>query len=218
MTWAEAAATPLSALTAWQGLFEHGTLDKNGLYGDEAALAKNKAMRVLITGVGGGVGTWAAQLAREAGAGSVIAVCSGSKASLATSFGATEVVDYKLTPVPTWISGDPSRACDLILDCVGGPAMGGLWSALKSGGIFLSVAGQPETVRPEGVETKAAKAEWFLVKPVGSDLEEIAGLVKEGRVRALVDGVYEFEDFEAAFERVERGRPSGKVVIKVSDW
>lgn len=216
LSWTEAAATPLSALTAWQGLFEHGTLDKKALFGDEEAKRKNGDMRVLITGVGGAVGSWAAQFSHAAGAGTIIAVCSPSKTSLSLSLGATTTIDYTTTPVNTWASASPDRAVDLILDCVGGPALGNLWAALRSGATFLSVAGSPEDVRPEGNETKAAKAEWFLVRPRGKDLEEVARLVDEERAKPIVDSVWKFDEFEAAFEKVEKGRPKGKVVIEVS--
>ncbi|CAM1509899.1 Fc.00g002340.m01.CDS01 [Cosmosporella sp. VM-42] len=217
LSWAEAAVTPLSSLTAWQGLFVQGTLDPAAIHGDKAALEKNRKVRVLITGAGGGVGGWAVQFAREAGAGAIIAVCGPSKAAIAKAFGATEVVDYRATPINEWAAAEPAhRECDLILDCVGGSSLVNLWTALQHGGTFLSVAGAPDQVKPEGETKSAAEAKWFLVRPIGSNLEEIAALIDAGKCKPEIDSVYEFEDFAKAFEKVEHGKPAGKVVINVS--
>ncbi|KAF7543944.1 hypothetical protein G7046_g9898 [Stylonectria norvegica] len=200
LTWAQAGGTPLSSLTAWQGLFTQGTLDKRALHGDEEARAANARQRVLITGASGSVG-----------------VGNPAGAVPALKFGATETIDYTTTALDAWAAADPAaRECDLVLDCVGGPSLGNCWAAVKTGGTFVSTAGTPEEVRPAGNTKAVAKAEWFLVESLGSDLEEIGALVEAGTCVPLIDSVYEFEDFAAAFERVAVGRPSGKVVINVS--
>lgn len=218
LNWTDAAATPLSALTAWQGLFEHGTLDKAAIHGDTAAREKNAKARVLITGGGGGVGSWAVQFASAAGAGAIVAVAGPSKASDVRGFGATEFIDYTQQSIDKWAAEDPAaREVDLILDCVGGATTGSCWTAIKNGGTFLSVVGQPDASKPEG-ETKAvAKGEWFLVQCRGSDLAEIAQLVDAGECKPLVDSVFPLEKFAEAFDRVEGGKSKGKVVITVSN-
>ncbi|KAF4981475.1 hypothetical protein FZEAL_2718 [Fusarium zealandicum] len=216
LSWTDAAATPLSALTAWQGLFEHGTLNKTAIEGDVTARRQNAKVRVLITGAGGGVGSWAVQLAAAAGAGSIIGVCGRSKMEEVRKFGATEIVDYRAQPVDAWAGQDPAeREVDLVLDCIGGDTTAMCWRAIKEGGTFLSIAGQPEAAKPKDETKSVAKGVWFLVQPRGSDLTEISELVNAGKVRPLVDSVYPFDKFKEAFERVQGGQTKGKVVIQV---
>ncbi|PTB66783.1 NAD(P)-binding protein [Trichoderma citrinoviride] len=215
LDWAEAAATPLSTLTAWQGLFTQGILDKRGIRGDADARAHNSRLRVLITGAGGSVGTWAVQFAAAAGAGSVVAQVSGANIEAANKAGATEVIDYKKRSVEEWAKEDPSREVDLVLDCLGGPTLGSCWAAVKDGGVLLSIVGSPEEAKPEAVNKTLAKATWFLMDCKGDDLREIADFIDERGLKPQIDSVVEFEDFQAAYDKVEQGKAKGKVVIKV---
>ncbi|KAK5988140.1 putative zinc-binding oxidoreductase [Cladobotryum mycophilum] len=215
--WIEAAATPLSSLTAYQGLFHHGLLDKKALSGDREALDKNAKLRVLITGAGGGVGSWATQLAAAAGAGAIIAVCGPSKAEDVRKAGATEIVDYTKGSIQDWVGEeDESRLCDMALDCVGGSSLAGCWSAVKENGILLSVAESPDSQKPVSLDKKLAKSTWFLMDTSGSDLTEIANVIEAGKASPWIDSVLEFEEFDEAFKKVESGKPKGKVVIKVA--
>ncbi|KAK7426125.1 hypothetical protein QQZ08_007435 [Neonectria magnoliae] len=217
LSWTDAAATPLSALTTWQGLFEHGTLDKAAVHGDAAAREKNAKIRVLIAGAGGSVGIWAVQLAAAAGAGAIVAIAGPSMASAVRGFGASAVVDYTKQSIDAWAAEDLTvREVDLVLDCVGGATTGSCWAAIKNGGTFLSVAGQPAASKSETETKTVAKGEWFLVQGRGSDLTEVAQLVDAGRIKPLVDSVFPFETFADAFEKVESRKSNGKVVITVS--
>jgi NADPH:quinone reductase-like Zn-dependent oxidoreductase len=217
--WLDAAATPLSALTAWQGLFVHGGLEVGGLNGDEAARKRNGEKRVLITGAVGGVGSWAVQLAALAGAGAVVAVCGRGKADSARKLGATEVVDYTQTSVEEWTAADPAgkRQVDLVFDVVGGKTLAGCWHAVKEGGALVGVNTPPDAVRPAGLEKTVAKSLFFIVEPLGSNLTQVAELIAAGKVRPSVDSVWKLDEFEKAFERVEGGHASGKIVIKVAE-
>lgn len=216
LDWAQAAATPLSALTAWQCLFVQGTLEAGGVFGDEGARARNGQKRVLITAAGGSVGGWAVQFAAAAGAGAIIAVNRGSKTNLVRGLGATEVVDYTKVPVDEWASGDPAaREVDLVADCIGGPTMKNLWTALKDGGSFVSICMPPDMVKPKGYAKTPARSVFFIVEPLGSQLADIASLIDAGKFKPLVDSVMEFDKFQEAFDKVEGRRTSGKVVIKV---
>ena len=203
--WIDAAATPLSALTAltaWQAVFTHGTLEPAAVFGDEDAKARNAQKRVLITAAGGGVGGWAVQFAAAAGAGAVVAVNSGAKAQLVRELGATEVVDYQKQAVDAWASEDPaSREVDLIVDCIGGPTIVHLWSAIKEGGTFLSICNHPDAVKPADTTKTLAKTHWFIVEPLGSQLGEISKLIDAGSFKPLVDSVFEFEQFQQAWIR-----------------
>jgi NADPH:quinone reductase-like Zn-dependent oxidoreductase len=237
LSWTDAAATPLSALTAWQGLFHHGTLDKRALLPsspsassttsiDEARTA-NKKLRVLITGASGGVGSWAVQFASAAGAGAVVGLCSAAQIPAVLALGASEAIDYAAPQqnLAEWVAVDPqARAFDLVVDNVGGSTLAACWHAVRDGGVLLSIVGDPEAARPQSASASSsspssaktlAKAAWYLVEPSGSDLADISRLVDEGKCRPTVDSVYELEDFAAAFDKVESGRPKGKVIIKV---
>ncbi|KAK3296356.1 uncharacterized protein B0H64DRAFT_417800 [Chaetomium fimeti] len=216
--WVEGAATPLSALTAWQALFDQGTLDAKGIKGDAAARERNGKIRVLVTGAGGGVGGWVVQLAARAGAKAVVAVCGTDKEEAVRKLGATEVVDYTKTSLEGWVAADPaSHEVDLVVEMVGGKTLTGCWSAVKEGGAMVCINSPPESGKPEGMKKELAKALFFIVKPLGSNLAEISELIEAGHVRPTVDSVWEFEDFKKAFARVESGHAKGKVIIKLSD-
>ncbi|SPO06336.1 related to zinc-binding oxidoreductase [Cephalotrichum gorgonifer] len=217
LDWAQTTATPLSALTAWQIVFVQGTLEAAGVFGDKEARKRNGEKRVLITGAGGSVGGFAVQFAAAAGAGAVVAVNSGSKAEFVKSLGATEVVDYTKVTVDAWAAEDPaSREVDLIADCIGGSTMKNLWAALKDGGSFISIAMPPDMVKPEGYGKTPAKSVFFIVTSLGSQLAEISKLIDAGGIKPLVDSVFEFEQFQEAFDKVESRKTAGKVIIKVS--
>ncbi|EAQ88858.1 hypothetical protein CHGG_05477 [Chaetomium globosum CBS 148.51] len=218
LSWVEAAATPLSALTAWQALFDQGTLDAKGIKGDAAARERNGKIRVLVTGAGGGVGGWVVQLAARAGAKAVVAVCGGDKEEAVREKGATEVVDYTKTSIEEWVAADPAaREVDLVIEMVGGKSLTGCWSAVKEGGAMICINSPPDSGKPEGMKKELAKGLFFIVKPLGSNLAEIGELIEAGHVRPTVDSVWEFEDFKKAFARVESGHAKGKVIIKLSD-
>jgi NADPH:quinone reductase-like Zn-dependent oxidoreductase len=218
LNWIEAAATPLSALTAWQAIFVQGTLDAAGIKGDAKARAHNAKIRVLVTGAAGGVGSWLVQLAALAGAKGVVAVCSGDKEEAVRKLGATEVVDYRKVSTEDWVKADPAvREVDLVIDLIGGKTLAGCWAAVREGGTIISVNTPPDVVKPAGLEKKVAKSLFFIVEPLGSNLAEIGELIEAGKVRPTVDSVWEFADFKKAFERLESGHTKGKIVIKVSD-
>jgi NADPH:quinone reductase-like Zn-dependent oxidoreductase len=217
LSWVQAAATPLSALTAWQGLFLHGSLDSSAISGNKEAKTENGKKQVLITGAGGAVGSWAIQFAAGAGIGSIVAVCSASKAEMVRKLGATEIVDYTSQSVAEWAAAHPAaRECDLIFDCVGGETLKSCWGAAKEGGIFLSIVSAPDSVKPEDSSKTLAKSTWFLVEPLGSQLAEIAKLIDAGSYEVNIDSVHELEGIEKAFEIVEGKHAKGKVVVKVS--
>jgi NADPH:quinone reductase-like Zn-dependent oxidoreductase len=217
LDWIQTAATPLSALTAWQALFVHGQLDSGAVFGNNEARAKNGKLRVLITGAGGGVGSWAVQFAAAAGAGSIVAVCSGTKADTVRRLGATEIVDYTRQGIDEWAAVDlAARECDLVFDCIGGDSLAQSWAAIKNGGVFLGIVDPPDSVKPKGIDKTLAKSTWFLVEPLGSQLSEIAKLIDGTKLEPLIDSVWKLEDIEKAFEIVESKHAKGKVVVRVS--
>lgn len=216
----EAAAVPLSALTAWQGLFEHGTLDRRALtHNDGSARRANAKVSVLVTGATGGVGLWVVTLAKAAGAGRIVALANPSKTELVKSRGADEVIPYTTQTVRSWAeTQQQSAGVDLVIDTVGGRVLEDSWAAVRAGGTILTVSSSDMAMeKPESVQKEVAKAQWYLVDSRGEDLREIGKLIDGGKVASpVVDSVYEFEDFQAAFDRVQSRGTNGKVVIKVA--
>ncbi|KAL7947149.1 hypothetical protein V8C42DRAFT_319743 [Trichoderma barbatum] len=215
LNWIETAATPLSSLTAYQALFTQGNLNAAALTGDQVAQKSNVRLRVLITSASSSVGSWAIQLAREAGVGEIVAVTSTKNIEFVRSLGATEVIDYTKQDISDWVTYDQSREVDLVIDTIGGPSLIHSWRAVKEGGNIISVCGFPEHSRPDGLNKKASSS-FFLVKPVGRDLELITQLIEADKVKSIVDSVVEFDDFAKAWEKVEAGHTRGKVVVKIS--
>lgn len=211
--WVEAAATPLSALTAWQGLFVHGGLEVEGVKGNQDARERNARKRVLVTGAAGGVGSWVVQLAALAGA-TVVAVCGTGKEEIVRKMGASEVVDYTRMSIREWFARDSeARMVDLVIDVVGGKTLADCWLAVRDGGNLISVNTPPDLVKPAGLEKELAKSAFFIVEPSGSNLAEIGELIHLDRVAPVVDSVWPLEQFAQAFAKLESGHAKGKIVI-----
>jgi NADPH:quinone reductase-like Zn-dependent oxidoreductase len=189
----QAAAIPLSGLTAWQGLFDH------------AGLAQGD--RVLIHGAGGGVGSFAVQLAKWKGA-HIVATCSQSNADLATELGADEVIDYERKHFEE--AGD----FDVVLDTVGGDTLERSWGVLRKGGILVTIVGDaPE----DKAKTFGVRGVSMLVQPNQAQLIEISNLVDNGKVRPIVSGVFPLSDARQAYEKGLAGHSRGKLVLKIDD-
>lgn len=219
MGWIEAGSTALSSLTAWQGLFQHGILDSRAIFGDIAARKNNQKLSILITGASGVVGGWAVYLAALAGSGRIVALCDSLNTAYVKELGATEAVDYKKQSVAEWVAKDPAtREVDVAFDCVGGMTLGTCWSAVKEGGVLLSITGDPGKEKPDSSTKTLAIAKWILVEPNGQQLQSISDLIaKERKCITKVDSVLDFANFQQAFDKVEARKANGKVVIKVMD-
>jgi NADPH:quinone reductase-like Zn-dependent oxidoreductase len=189
-----AAAMPLSALTAWQALFDHG-----GLVAGQ---------RVLIHGAAGGVGSFAVQLARAKGA-EVIAVASGRHREFLQGLGANMVVDYETARFE-----DVAHGVDLVLDTVGGEALKRSWTVLKPGATLVSIAEPP----PESDAARTgARGTFFIVEPNRVQLSELARLSDAGQLRTFVSKVFALSQARAAYETLLRGHLRGKIVLRVKD-
>ncbi|KAJ4287459.1 hypothetical protein N0V88_007645 [Collariella sp. IMI 366227] len=95
--------------------------------------------------------------------------------------------------------------------------LAGCWAAVKEGGVMVCINTPPEYGKPEGMKKELSKGVFFIVEPLGSNLAEIGELIAAGKVRPTVDSVWEWDDFEKAFARLESGHANGKIIIKVSD-
>jgi NADPH:quinone reductase-like Zn-dependent oxidoreductase len=192
LSFEEAAAVPMAAVTALQGLRRHGEIQP--------------ADKVLINGASGGVGTFAVQIAKSYGA-EVTAVTSTRNLELARSLGADQVVDYTTTD----FAG--GRRYDLILDTVGNRSVPELRRALAEGG-KAAVTGFTTVGRMLGVSLRGGKDITMVQAHVTTrDLEVLSELAETGKVRPQIDRRYPFADVPAAIAYLEQGRARAKVVV-----
>ncbi|KAF2728436.1 putative zinc-binding oxidoreductase [Polyplosphaeria fusca] len=211
LSWEEAVSVPLSALSAWQGLFVHGGLAPPGA----DAASRNRGKRVLVTAASGGVGIWGVQLAHLAGL-EVVGTCGPSNVDFVKSLGASSVLDYSKTDLLKWTSEErATRGFDVVLDCIGGQTLQDAWRCARDGGQVVSVAEPPDPKKPSDGIAKGVKGHWFIVVPNGQELSEITGLLEQGKVKSVVDSVYKLEEYEQAFARLEGGHAKGKVILRI---
>jgi NADPH:quinone reductase-like Zn-dependent oxidoreductase len=182
-----AASTPISALTAWQGLIERCRL--------------TTGERVLIHGAAGAVGVIAVQLARWRGA-RVTGTASRANLDFVRDLGADAVIDYRAT----WFE-DVVRDVDVVFDTVGGETLERSWALLKPGGRLVTVAASGESTAD--ARTRAA---FFIVEPNHGQLDEIAWLIDSGAIRPIVGGVFPLAEARRAYEY----KPAhGKTMLRV---
>jgi NADPH:quinone reductase-like Zn-dependent oxidoreductase len=193
LTFAEAAATPLSALTAWQALFDHGGLQAG--------------QGVLIHGGAGGVGSFAVQLARWRGA-HVVATASARDAELVRDLGADEVIDYRARRFEEAVTD-----MDLVFDTVGGETWERSWGVLRPGGRLVSIA-VPRPPERKPMDERCAI--WFVVKPNREQLTEIGKLIDCGRLRPMVSSTLPLAEGRGAYGPRHNGRGPGKTVLLVA--
>jgi NADPH:quinone reductase-like Zn-dependent oxidoreductase len=188
-----AGAVPLAALTAWQGLFEHGCLDAG--------------QRVLIHAGAGGVGHFAVQFAKHRGA-DVFVSASGDGIELVRSLGADHVIDYR-----TQQFEDIARDMDLVFDLVGGETQRRSWTVVARGGALISTLTEPSQTE---AARRGARAARYTARPDGAQLTRIASLIDSGDVRVSVEQVYPFDAVGEALARLEKGHVRGKIVVDVA--
>jgi NADPH:quinone reductase-like Zn-dependent oxidoreductase len=190
---AQAAAAPLAGLTAWQALFVHGDL--------------GSGQRVLVLGAAGGVGTFAVQLARWAGA-HVIGTGRAGARDLVLELGAEEFVDAETRTLEEQL-----EPVDLMLDLVGGELLQRSWPTVKAGGRLVSVVEPPN---PQQAERAGLQARYFIVEPDRTQLGKLAGLIDAGQLRPIVGRVFDLGDGAKAFDAKQGGGLPGKVVLQVA--
>jgi NADPH:quinone reductase-like Zn-dependent oxidoreductase len=195
LSFEEAAAVPMAAATALQGLRRHGELQPG--------------QRVLINGASGGVGTFAVQLAKAYGA-EVTAVTSTRNLELVRSLGADHVLDYTTTDA---LGG--GQRYDLILDTVGNRSVPDLKRALAQGG-KAAVTGFTSVAKLLAVSLRGGKDIAQVQAHVTTrDLELLSELIEAGKVRPQIDRRYRFTEIPAAIAYLEQGRARAKVVAEV---
>jgi NADPH:quinone reductase-like Zn-dependent oxidoreductase len=178
--------------------------------------AKNAARRVLVTAASGGVGIWVIQLARLAGVGEIIGTCGPANLELVKTLGAHEAVNYmKHKDLSVWVDNRGCGKFDVVIDAVGGAGLEQAWICVKERGLLISIVTPPHAKKPyHGVE-KDVNGLFFIVEADASQLKEITGLLERGECRAVVDTEYRLEDYINAFERLQGGHLTGKVVLNL---
>jgi NADPH:quinone reductase-like Zn-dependent oxidoreductase len=189
LTHAEAAAVPIGALTAWQGLIDRAKL--------------KRGERVLIHGGAGAVGVFAIQLARDLGA-EIITTTSTRTIDFVTHLGAPHVIDYTSEAFEKKV-----HHVDVVFDCVGGETLRRSWNVLRPGGRLVTIAASAETT-----DDQRTKDAFFIVEPNKKHLIEVARLLDEGKLRVFVDLEVPFSDAPAAYsQKLVRRLGYGKMVV-----
>lgn len=208
ITHLQAAAAPMSLLTAWQFMIELGHDEQNPLQPQRHEPVPLKDKTVLVNGAAGGVGHFAVQLAKWQGA-RVIAVASAEHEAMLRDLGADEFIDYTKSAVE-----DVVRDLDLVVDAVGGPASGRFLRTLKRGGALFPVfplgfSGSAEAERL-GVTVSSTQ-----VRSSGRQLVELGRLLDAGTIRVVIDSTYPLAQAREAHERAALGHIRGKIVLTV---
>lgn len=189
-----AACVPLAALTAWCALFDIAQLQAG--------------QSVLVHAGAGGVGQFAIQLARRAGA-RVIATASAINHELLRRLGADEVIDYRSADFAAGL-----KNLDVVLDTAGGQTRERSWPVLRSGGILVAIAMPPPNAavaQGHGVRTAMAT-----VLPNGERLTEIARLIDTGELDVVIDSEFTLPQAADAHRRIEQGHARGKIILRVA--
>ena len=202
LTFEQAAAVPVSGLTAQQGLLEVGRLEAG--------------QHVLITGASGGVGTFAVQIAKAQGA-TVTGVCSTAKVDLVRSLGADHVIDYTREDF-----ADGEQRYDLILDIGGSASLARLRRVLTPKGTLV-IAGGEGGGRILGIGRQLRAVALVAVRRATTGdvrrqgrprpLERLTKLIDDGLVTPAVERAYPLAEAATAMRELEAGRVRGKLVI-----
>lgn len=212
----QAAAVPMVGLTSWQALKERANLQAG--------------QKVFIPAGSGGIGTFAIQLAKHFGA-RVGTTTSTGNVQLVTSLGADEVVDYKKQEFEKVLGG-----YDVVLGTIRGDAIEKSIGILKPGSKIVSLIGPLDAafararrlnfilrlvfgLMSRKIKRLAKKRDvaysFLFVRPDGTQLSEIGGLLKSEQLRPVIDKVFPFEQAKEALEYLAQGRARGKVVVSI---
>jgi NADPH:quinone reductase-like Zn-dependent oxidoreductase len=190
---AETAGVPTAAATAWQALFEVAHLEPG--------------QTVLVHAGAGGVGSFAVQLARAAGA-RVIATASGTGIEIARRLGADRVIDYRSEAFADQLSG-----VDVVLDPLGGATQQRSFGVLRAGGILVAIAAPPDEALAKAHQVRAT---FVFHQSDARRLEKIVERLDAGTLQVLVDRRVPLPAFAEAFAYQASGRARGKIVVTVA--
>lgn len=205
LSWEQAAAIPLAGLTSWRALMTQA--------------AAQPGETVLITGIGGGVATFALKWAVALGARVVVTSGTAAKLEQARQLGAVDGVDYHTENWPKQVLDRTGGGVDVIIDGTGGAGFQDCFSTLKVGGRFViygATAGNP----PKGLEMARLffRQAHIIGSTMGSPMEFAAMLhfVVEHRIEPVIDQVFSLDDAVAAHQRLLAAEQIGKIVLRHS--
>ncbi len=208
MDFAQAAALPVASLTAWQGLFDRGGLQRG--------------QRALIHGGSGGLGSFAVQFARWAGA-EVAATCSTPNVQYLRDLGVDKVIDYRTENITREVQAWAPEGLDYLMDAVGVSTLPNGLDLVRSGGTFVSI---PTLVDdgdiPAAAEAGAARGVNRVFSTMDDTnctgtLEKIASLLVSGDVRLPPLRTFQLRDVADAHRILQEGHTRGKIVLEVAN-
>jgi NADPH:quinone reductase-like Zn-dependent oxidoreductase len=186
----QAAALPVSGLTAWQALFDRGGLQDG--------------QSLLVAGAAGGVGHLAVQLAKHAGA-RVIGTGSAGNREFVLGLGADEYVDYSSQDVAEVV-----QDVDVAFDTVGGATTETLVATVREGGVIVAIASAPPEAQ---AAERCVRTELLSMTTSVQQLVDIAALVAAGEVKVEISGAFALADVAQAHELSEAGHVRGKLIL-----
>ncbi|MBW4581726.1 MAG: NADP-dependent oxidoreductase [Tildeniella nuda ZEHNDER 1965/U140] len=192
LSFEEAAAIPIAALTAWQAMFDLAHL--------------SSGQRILITGASGGVGSMAVQLAKAKGA-IVIGTASGKNEQYVRNLGADEFIDYTQQPFE-----DVVKDVDVVFDTIGSDTQERAFQTLKKGGFLVTSAQPPSAEKAQAFGVEAA---FVFCKSNAQQLVEINNLIDEGKLKIHIETVLPIAEVKKAHQLSQSGRTRGKIVLQV---
>jgi NADPH:quinone reductase-like Zn-dependent oxidoreductase len=196
ITHAKAASGSLAALTAWQALVN---------------VAKVKSGdKVLIHAAAGGVGHYAVQIAKHLGA-FVIGTSSNENKEFLIELGVNEHINYKTEPFENKL-----KEIDVVLDPLGGEVTKKSYAVLKNGGRLVSIVGGVKEDDHSEIQRKNLSANNYLVQSNGEEMQQLAKLFKEGKLKSIVSHPFSFDKIADAHRQIETGKTRGKVVVNIS--
>lgn len=203
MTFEQAASIPQAGVLAYQGLFDYGKVDAG--------------KKVLINGAGGGVGTFAIQIAKSIGA-EVTGVDSSDKLEMLKDLGADHVIDYRKEDFTK--SG---KHYDLIIDNVANRSLSDYKGALSPEGIFIMVGGSMSTILQAMLFSKllsvfGSKKLKILAHKPNKDLNALIELYNSGAYQPILEKIYSLSETPEAMRLLGEGHAKGKVVIKIGTY
>jgi NADPH:quinone reductase-like Zn-dependent oxidoreductase len=194
LTYIEAAAVPLAALTAWQALIDSAKL--------------HAGQTVLIHGGSGGVGSFAIQIAKARGA-KVIATASTPNQDLLKQLGADVSIDYTTTKFE-----EVAKDVDVVLDSVGKDTLARSYSVVKKGGFIATLVAQPDQAELDKHGIRGAS---ISVKPNANELAEITKLIEEKKIKPVVSQSLPLTEAVKAQDQAATHHTRGKIVLQVTD-